>query len=127
MIKKIVIGALATIGAIYLLLLLSLYSSSDCTHNLRSAASSPDNKFIARHVHTMCESSPSKIEVFLGPVENDRRYIIFSATTAEPQQIKLTWVKHNELLVQYPFSLKSEHRSNSSGNGGVFIKYEYFK
>lgn len=127
MIKKIIIGALATVGAIYLLLLLSLYSSFDCTHNLRSAASSPDNKFIAKHVHTMCESDPSEIKVFLGPVENDHRYIIFSAATTEPQQIKLTWVKHNELLVQHPFSLKSEHRSDSSGYGGVLIKYEYFK
>jgi hypothetical protein len=125
--KKIIIGILAIIGAIYLILLASLYSSSDCRYYLKSAASSPDDKYLATYEHRICQSEPDSISVRLDKVDNSISYIILSAESADVQKINLTWLNNNELEITYPFSLAPGSPVHDKEFGEIYVKYKYFK
>jgi amino acid transporter len=125
--KKIVIGSLAIIGAIYILLMMGLIWSSDCDHELKYLSSSPDEKYKAMYQHIVCKDKPSAHEITLISKDKGSGYVVFSAVSPDAQNIEISWISAKVLQIKYPFSLIPEQVVYDREYGEIYVKYEHFK
>jgi len=101
---KILVFALAAVGAFYLAVLSFAFFQSHCTRWPIGTADSPDGKWKAEIMRTECSDKPAKVEAILLNNSSRTESTILTAppTTTD---IRLNWTRQGKLRVSFPENL----------------------
>ena len=111
--KKIIVGALAVLGAMFLALTLFANLFIDCYSETVTSIVSSDSRLVASQENTSCDEKPMEITLWVGERNENEKTMIFSAVTTTNKPIEVTWRGSNNLYVNYPNALKPKYRYES--------------
>ena len=122
---KIVVGVLATIGALYVGLAIFLpFLMPDCSSYQFAQMPSPNGTYFAGLSLRRCDDSfGGSVSLWVSD-RNDRSTLHSAVISENPSSsyFQLSWKSENELVVQYPYELSIENQVPFLGD--VSIEYE---